>query len=524
MLTSGSGRLLAGLAAAVTLVALSAGTAVAGPRGLAAARVSGAARDGGRAAGLGAGAQASVPAVGLVKSASVQSYPAAGTPITYTYTVTNTGDVTLTSVTVTDPMTGLSAIDCGGGSDVIASLAPAASATCTASYTTTAADVKAGSITNTGTATGTTPAGSAVSYHSSLTIPATAQPFSCSAPTDYLSQGEPTALYYETEGAGSGTYTQLGPTSSLSYNALGSDTQNGYLYATSSKNNLLQIDSAGDVVKLPVIGGKIQAPNVGAFDPNGDYWIASTNNHTTLAEEISVPSGDVIEPLPLSQPWGANDWSWDGGYFWGLSGTTIYSMDPATGAVSTFPAPSGVADGGIYGGAWTFSNGNLGFSDNLTGTIYQISVTNPSNPTFALVSSSAGPVAGQYNDGTSCQGQDTDLSIVKTGPATVAVGGAITWGLTVTDNGPGNSSGFAVDDGVPAAVTDVTTSTPGCSVTGNDVQCAEGNLDEADSFTITVSGTAPATTGTCVVNKATVTANEADPKAGNNTSSVQTCT
>jgi predicted cobalt transporter CbtA len=472
------------------------------------------------------------PSVGIVKSASIQSYSTAGTPITYTYQVTNTGDVTLTNVTVTDPMTGLSAINCGSGTNVIASLDPADSATCTATYTTTQADVEADSITNIGTATGTTPTGSTVSYNSSLTIPATSQPFTCSTPTDYLSQGEPTALYFETQGAGGGTYTPLGPTSTLTYNALGFDTQNGYLYAVSSDSpdNLLQIDSSGNVVSLGTISGDtLTAPYIGAFDADGDYWI---NDGSTDAEEVDVTSGSVLETLTLSQAFSADDWSLDSGYFWGLSGTTIYSMDPATGTVSTFPAPSGVApvggaNAGTYGAAWTFSNGNLGFSNNNTGTIYQISVTNPSstNPTFNLVSSSAGPIAAQNNnDGASCVGQDTDLSIVKTGPATVVAGGAITWGLTVTDNGPGNSSGFAVNDAVPAAVTNVTTSTPGCTVTGNHVQCAEGNLDEGDSFVITVSGTASPNDDKCVVNKATVTANEGDPNLGNNTSSVQTCT
>ena len=62
--------------------------------------------------------------------------------------VTNTGNVTLHPVTVTDPMPGLSAVTCPD-----ATLAPAAAETCTATYTTTQADVDAGSITNTGTAT-----------------------------------------------------------------------------------------------------------------------------------------------------------------------------------------------------------------------------------------------------------------------------------------------------------------------------------------------------------------------------------
>ena len=82
---------------------------------------------------------------------------AAGTLVTYDYVVTNTGNVTLTAVTVTDPMPGLSSVTCPLGT-----LAPGASETCTATYTTTQADVDRGSITNTGTASGTPPTGPAV--------------------------------------------------------------------------------------------------------------------------------------------------------------------------------------------------------------------------------------------------------------------------------------------------------------------------------------------------------------------------
>ena len=60
------------------------------------------------------------------------------------------------SVDVTDPMTGLSAVTCPS-----TTLAPGAAETCTATYTTTQADVDPGGITNTGTATGTPPIGPA---------------------------------------------------------------------------------------------------------------------------------------------------------------------------------------------------------------------------------------------------------------------------------------------------------------------------------------------------------------------------
>jgi len=103
--------------------------------------------------------------VSLVKSASVTSYTASGTPITYSYFVKNTGDLEL-NVSVTDPHVGLSAISCPSGS-----LAAGASETCTATYSTTQADVDAGSISNTGTATGTNADdGVEVSAVSSLTI------------------------------------------------------------------------------------------------------------------------------------------------------------------------------------------------------------------------------------------------------------------------------------------------------------------------------------------------------------------
>ena len=116
----------------------------------------------------------SVPGVAgltLVKSASAASYSAPGTLITYSYLVTNSGNEDLTNVSVTDPQMGLNAVNCPNGT-----LAQAASETCTATYTTSQADVDAGSISNTGTASGTTPSGAVVQAVSSLTIPANDTP------------------------------------------------------------------------------------------------------------------------------------------------------------------------------------------------------------------------------------------------------------------------------------------------------------------------------------------------------------
>ncbi|MBV8463764.1 MAG: hypothetical protein JO368_10745, partial [Acidimicrobiales bacterium] len=120
---------------------------------------------------VGAGATpagaASGASISLAKSASVKTYSAAGTPITYSYLVTNTGKVGLTSVGVTDGMPGLSAVSCPSST-----LAVGASETCSATYTTTQADVDNGKLHNTGVATGTPPTGANVTANSSLTIPA----------------------------------------------------------------------------------------------------------------------------------------------------------------------------------------------------------------------------------------------------------------------------------------------------------------------------------------------------------------
>jgi uncharacterized repeat protein (TIGR01451 family) len=322
----------------------------------------------------------------------------------------------------------------------------------------------------------------------------------------------------------------LGPAYNGTYNALGYNPTNNYLYAmVLGANNLLQIDSNGNVTPLGAVTGFPTASNTpsnGAFDGSGNYWVTGGNG-STKAYQINVLSTPpaVISTLTLSQAWQPIDFSLSLGFMWGLSGTTVYRLDLSSGTVTTFPAPSGVTSGN-FGAAWTFSNGNLGFSNNGTGDIYQISVTSPSGtPTFGLVSHYTGPVAGSSNDGAACVAPlTTDLAITKTGSIQVAPNGTISWTLTVTNNGPGNSSGYAVNDTIPAGVTGVTASSSGCATTGNPVKCSEGALASGSTFVITLTGKAPSTFGTCFTNTATVTSNEVDPTPGNNTASLQTCT
>jgi uncharacterized repeat protein (TIGR01451 family) len=88
------------------------------------------------------------PFLTLLKTADPTTFNWVGDVISYSYELTNTGDVTLEGpFTVTDDKATVTCPD-------TASLAPTESITCTASYTITLADVLAGAVTNSAIGTG----------------------------------------------------------------------------------------------------------------------------------------------------------------------------------------------------------------------------------------------------------------------------------------------------------------------------------------------------------------------------------
>ena len=95
------------------------------------------------------------PALTTVKSSTTVTYAAVGDVIDYTITVTNTGNVTLTDVDVTDPLADPGSIVCVPAAPL--TLAPGASTTCDATHTVTQADLDAGSVVNIATSTGQPP-------------------------------------------------------------------------------------------------------------------------------------------------------------------------------------------------------------------------------------------------------------------------------------------------------------------------------------------------------------------------------
>jgi uncharacterized repeat protein (TIGR01451 family) len=119
-----------------------------------------------------------------------------------------------------------------------------------------------------------------------------------------------------------------------------------------------------------------------------------------------------------------------------------------------------------------------------------------------------------------------DLSIAKSGPGTVDVGGDLTYTLTASNAGPNSATGVEATDVLPAGLTfksagsdaECTETTPG-TVTCDFGTIASG-ANAAHSFVATAGPTAPAS----VDNSATIDGDQFDPSTANDTSSTVSTT
>jgi uncharacterized repeat protein (TIGR01451 family) len=105
-------------------------------------------------------------AIGIVKSVVTPAPPAmitsVGEVVTFRFTVTNSGNVTLTNVTINDTQVAPAGPLSAGPTCPQTTLAAGESMACSASYTVTQADLDHGRVDNTATASGTPPSGGAV--------------------------------------------------------------------------------------------------------------------------------------------------------------------------------------------------------------------------------------------------------------------------------------------------------------------------------------------------------------------------
>ena len=141
--------------------------------------------------------------------------------------------------------------------------------------------------------------------------------------------------------------------------------------------------------------------------------------------------------------------------------------------------------------------------------------------TAAVTGNETDPTAGNdsSNHLTPVASAAADLSIVKDdGVTSVVPGTNLTYSLTVTNNGPSNSSGGAISDDLPTGLTFVS-SASGCTEMTGTVTCTFGSLaDGANTVLTFVAAIDPGQVDE-IDNTATVTGNETDPISQNNSSS-----
>ncbi|MCG8460764.1 MAG: DUF11 domain-containing protein [Holophagales bacterium] len=160
----------------------------------------------------------------------------------------------------------------------------------------------------------------------------------------------------------------------------------------------------------------------------------------------------------------------------------------ASGGTATYTATCGIA---------LTATGTLSNTATIAGTVFDPNLGNES-----------------ATDSDTVLSPSTDLSVAKADSVDpVTAGNDLTYTLTVTNNGPSNSTGATVTDVLPAGTT--FSSSGDCTEAAGTVTCAVGALAPSASqpvaFTVTVD---PAQTA-ALSNTATVAANETDPNAAN---------
>ncbi|MDN5725546.1 MAG: hypothetical protein L0G99_06375 [Propionibacteriales bacterium] len=337
-----------------------------------------------------------------------------------------------------------------------------------------------------------------------------------------------------TDGSGTTNFEPEGTAQAFSYNAIAYNPADNYIYANVTVGGggypagaLVRIGEGGIAER---VGTQIftftagrPGSNVGAFGDDGYYYAGTSDG--TIVRVIDVTTGTQVRAFNLSAVAAASDWTFSGGFLWGVNTNgRLTRINPTTGGVTgnlgqIFPASTGSA-----GAAWTYANGNLGFSNNTSGEIAKIKITGPANPspTVSIISRNPGPPS-RNNDGTASPGAPVDLEIVKSTPATFVPGGQIRYELTVTNKGPGASDGYNVTDSLQAELTNVASPTEGCTVDGNDVTCVGGELAMGASATIVITATTASDQTACLNNIGQVAGNQVDPVDSNNSDEASAC-
>ncbi|MEO8380699.1 MAG: DUF11 domain-containing protein [Acidobacteriota bacterium] len=204
--------------------------------------------------------------------------------------------------------------------------------------------------------------------------------------------------------------------------------------------------------------------------------------------------------------------------------TTLVSFTQDNGPVATCFPPAVGSNGTVVCNWASLANGASAQFTLVITSNGDPSITNTATVTTQTFDSNAN---NNVDSVTTTLTPVADLSIVKSGPATVPAGADITYTLVVANSGPSDASGVGVDDVLAPELTFVsatapagwscTTPAPGANGT---ISCSVATLASGASANLTFVAHVPSATtaGTSIVNTATVDASTADPDNSDNTS------
>ncbi|QIG39556.1 DUF11 domain-containing protein [Microbacterium sp. 4R-513] len=291
-----------------------------------------------------------VPSISIEKSADLEEITAVGDVVTYTFVVTNTGDLTLTEVGVEDVQTPPAGTLDAAPTCLVTTLAPGASTTCTATYTATQADVDNGRIDDTATSVGSPPNGAfrVRSTPDAVSIPVTDQSASIalvkSSDTDEITTlGQVVGYSFDVTNTGTLTLANVGvadvqappagaldadpvcaettlapgqtTTCTATYTVTQADLDNGRLDDTATAHgsppgDAAQVVSEPDDVSIPVTGQTRSLTIVKTADATrltaaGQvivYGFVVTNTGTLTLTDVAVEDNQEFSEDVLSAP------------------------------------------------------------------------------------------------------------------------------------------------------------------------------------------------------------------------------
>jgi uncharacterized repeat protein (TIGR01451 family) len=424
------------------------------------------------------------PELTVTKTADPLTYASVGDVINYTIVVQNTGNVTLSNIVVTDPLTGLST--------TIATLAPGASQTFNESYTITQADLDAGSVTNTASADGEDTNGDPVSDSDSATVTAVQDPeltvTKTADPLTYAAVGDVINYTIVVQNTGNVTLSDIVVTDPLTgLNTTIATLAPGASQTFNESYTIIQADlDAGSVTNTASADGE---------DTNGDPVSDNDSATVTAVQDPELTVTKTADPITYAAVGDVINYTIVVQNTGNVTLSDIVVTDPLTGLNTTIASLTPGASQ-TFNESYTITQADLDAG----------SVTNTANA--AGEDTNGDPVSD--NDSASVTAvQDPELTVTKTAdPLTYAsVGDVINYTIVVQNTGNVTLSNIAVTDPLTGLNTTIAVLAPGASQTFNEsYTITQADLD-AGSVTNTASADGEDTNGDPVSDNDSATVN-----------------